>query len=63
MLDRSSPISNLDMPMTYKDAAEALGVGYHVIQRAAKKGLIPMYGLGTSRRYVKLRDLFDLMNR
>ena len=57
------PIHDLDKPRTYKDAANALGVPYHVVQRAARRGLVPTYHLGTSRPYVKLRDFFDLMER
>jgi hypothetical protein len=57
------PIHELDKPRTYKDAANALGVPYHVVQRAARRGLVPTYRLGTSRPYVKLRDFFDLMER
>jgi hypothetical protein len=44
-------------------AAVALGVPYHVVQRAARRGLVPTYRLGTSRPYVKLRDFLDLMTR
>jgi hypothetical protein len=57
------PIHKLDRPRTYKDAAAHLNVGYHVVQRAARRGLVPTYRLGTSRPYVKLRDFFDLMDR
>jgi hypothetical protein len=56
-------VDDLDKPLTLKAAAEALGVPYHVVQRAARKGLVPTYRLGTSRRYVKLRDFIELMNR
>jgi hypothetical protein len=56
-------IHELDKPRTYKDAACQLGVGYPVIQRAARRGLVPTYQLGSSRRYVKLRDLVELMTR
>jgi hypothetical protein len=52
-----------DRPMCLRDAAHALGVPYHVVQRAARRGLVPTYHLGTSRPYVKLRDFFDLMER
>jgi hypothetical protein len=58
-----TPIDELDKPRTYKDAAIQLSVGYHVVQRAARRGLVRTYRLGTSRPYVKLRDLFDLMER
>jgi hypothetical protein len=57
------PIDAIDQPRCLKDAAEALGVPYHVVQRAARRGLVPTYRLGTSRPYVKLRDFFDLMER
>jgi hypothetical protein len=57
------PIHELDKPRTYKDAANALGVPYHVVQRPACRGLVQKYYLGTARPYVKLRDFFDLMER
>ena len=62
MTDKT-PVDNLDKPRTYKDAAGQLSVPYHVVQRAARRGLVPTYRLGTSRPYVKLRDFFDLMER
>ena len=58
-----TPISELDKPRPLHDAAVALGVGYHVVQRAARRGLVPRYSLGTSRPYVKLRDFMNLMER
>jgi hypothetical protein len=60
---RHVPIHELDKPRTYKDAAVHLGVGYHVVQRAARRGLVQSYRLGSSRRYVKLRDFLELMTR
>jgi hypothetical protein len=57
------PIHELDKPRLLKDAAVGLGVGYHVVQRAARRGLVPRYYLGTSRPYVKLRDFMNLMER
>jgi hypothetical protein len=57
------PLDELEKPRTLMDAAIALGVPYHVVQRAARRGLVPTYRLGTSRPYVKLRDFFDLMER
>lgn len=56
-------VDPLDTPRSFKDAAAAIGVGYHVVQRAARRGLIPTYALGTSRRYVKLRDIFAALER
>jgi hypothetical protein len=43
-----------DKPCTLKEAADALGLPYHVVQRAARRGLVPTYRLGTTRPYVKL---------
>jgi hypothetical protein len=57
------PIPAIERPITLGDAARTLGVPYHVVQRAARRGLVPTYRLGTSRPYVKLRDLLDLMER
>lgn len=50
----------LDCLRTFGEAAELLGVRYHVVQRAARRRLVPIYRLGTSRPYVKLRDLLKL---
>jgi hypothetical protein len=62
MTDKT-PVDELDKPRTLGEAADALGVPYHVVQRAARRGLVPTYHLGTSRPYVKLRDFCDLMER
>jgi hypothetical protein len=59
----AQPLGSLEKPVTLGDAADALGVPYHVVQRAARRGLVPTYRLGTSRPYVKLRDFLDLMER
>jgi hypothetical protein len=61
--DARQPIDAIDQPRCLKDAATALGVPYHVVQRAARRGLVPTYHLGTSRPYVKLRDFINLMGR
>jgi hypothetical protein len=61
--DIEPPIEAVDRPMGLAHAATALGVPYHVVQRAARRGLVPTYRLGTSRPYVKLRDFLDLMKR
>jgi hypothetical protein len=58
-----SPIHELDRPRTFGEAAENLGVPYTVVQRAARRGLVPTYRLGTSRPYVRLRDFVELMFR
>jgi hypothetical protein len=42
---------------TFRAAAEALGLPYYKIQRAAKAGLVPTYSLLNGRRYLKLTDI------
>ena len=59
----TSILAELDKPKTFKEAAVALGVPYHVVQRAARRGLVPSYHIGSSRPYVKLRDFINLMER
>jgi hypothetical protein len=56
-------LAELDKPRTFKEAAAHPGVGYHVVQRAARRGLVPVHHLGSSRQYVKLRDFINLMDR
>jgi hypothetical protein len=59
----SSPLfDDLDQLRTYKDAAAALRIPYFKVQRAARAGIIPTYSILNSRRYVKLRDILDLMS-
>jgi excisionase family DNA binding protein len=43
--------------MTIREAAEAFGVKYWVVARAAKKGEIPTYRIGTGRRRVRRSDI------
>lgn len=45
--------------LTFRNAAALSGLGYHVIQRAAKCGLLKTYSLGTSKKYVTLKDIFE----
>lgn len=53
---------DLDQLRTYRDAAAALRIPYFKVQRAARAGIIPTYSILNSRRYVKLRDILDLMS-
>ena len=46
-----------DRLITFKQAAEALGLPYFKIQRAAARGELPTYSLLNGRKYVKLRDI------
>jgi hypothetical protein len=61
--ETSSILPELDKPRTFKEVAAHLGVGYHVVQRAARRGLVPTFNLGSSRQYVRLRDFVSLMER
>jgi hypothetical protein len=56
------PIPDLNRLRTFKDAAEALGLPYFKIQRAARQGMIPTYGLLNSRRYVKISDILERLS-
>jgi hypothetical protein len=56
-----SLIHEHDRPLTFAQAADALGVPYHTVQRAARRGFVQTYHLGTSRPYVTLRDFLSLM--
>lgn len=62
MTDKT-PVDEPDKPRTLEEAAEALGVPYHVVQRTARHGLVPTYRLGTTHPYVTLRDFLELMKR
>ncbi len=57
-----SLFDDLDQLRTFKDAAAALRIPYFKVQRAARAGIIPTYSLLNNRRYVKLRDILDLMS-
>jgi hypothetical protein len=47
--------------LTFRKAAKELNVPYHVVQKAAKKGIIPTYNLMGARRYVRLVDILTVM--
>lgn len=55
-------IDDLDQLLTYKAAAAALRIPYFKVQRAARVGILPTYSLLNSRKYVKLRDIAQLMS-
>ncbi len=57
-----SLFDDLDQLRTYRDAAAALHIPYFKVQRAARSGIIPTYSILNSRKYVKLRDILDLMS-
>ncbi len=58
----SDDIDQMQRLLTYREAAKTLGIPYFKVQRAAKLGLIPTYGILNSRRYVKLRDILERMS-
>lgn len=47
--------------LTYREAAEQLGIPYYKIQRSAKLGIIPTYSLLNQKRYVRASDIIRLM--
>ena len=59
----NSPVHEYDKPRTFAQTAAALGVPYHVVQRAARRGFVPTYRMGSSRRYVRIRDFLELMTK
>jgi hypothetical protein len=62
MKPETPTIDDLDQLRTLKDAATVLRLPYFKVQRAARAGIIPTYRLLNSRRYVKLRDILELMS-
>jgi len=61
--DGNTPIHELDRPRTFREAAAHLGVGYHVIRGAARRGLVRTFRIASSRQYVTMRDFLELMAR
>lgn len=55
-------IDLVDRLLTLKQAAELTGLPYFKIQRAVKNGMLPSYKLFNNRKYVKLRDIHEVMN-
>ncbi len=51
----------LDKLMTFRQASEELGLPAFKFRRAAKCGLIPTYSIFNSRKYVKLRDILEII--
>jgi hypothetical protein len=48
--------------LTYRAAAEALGLPYFKIQRAARAGLLPTYRLLNGRKLLKLADVAAIVD-
>ncbi len=62
-MNTSPPLfDDLDQLRTYRDAAAALRIPYFKVQRAARSEIIPTYSILNSHKYVKLRDILDLMS-
>lgn len=47
--------------ITIAEAAEALGVKYFKLDRAARLGLVPVYSAFNSRRLVRLSEVIALI--
>ncbi|QEL24835.1 helix-turn-helix domain-containing protein [Bosea sp. F3-2] len=52
-----------DKLITLKEASEALGLPIFKFYRAAKAGQIPTYRLFNSRKYVKLREIIEIIEK
>lgn len=61
--DRKAAVDHkkLDKLMTFKEASDELGLPAYKFARAAKRGLIPTYSIFNSRKYVKLRDIIEII--
>jgi hypothetical protein len=46
-----------------KKAAPLLGLEYWQLQRAVKRGLVPSYTFGNSRKYVRLSEIIGAIER
>ncbi len=53
------PVHELDKLRTLRQAADMAGLKCHIVQRAAKRGLLKTYSMGTSKKYVTLRNIFE----
>ena len=49
--------------VSMKEAAQRLGVGYHLVRRAVKTGLIPHYTLHGSKKFLRLSEVLAAMDR
>jgi hypothetical protein len=58
-MTNAGPVAELDKLRPLKEGAKLSGLKYHHLQRATKRGLVRTYSLGTSRRFVTLRDIFE----
>ena len=58
----ASPSSAAEKLLTYKAAADALGVPYYKVQRAARGGLVPTYRLLNGRKLLKLTDVVAIVD-
>ena len=63
IISRELAIHESEKLRTFREAAKLSGLRYHVIQRAARRGLLKTYSLGTSKKYVTLRDIFEVAGR
>jgi hypothetical protein len=48
--------------LTYRATADALGMPYYKVQRAARAGLLPTYRLLNGRRLLKLTDVVAIID-
>lgn len=58
----ASPSSTAEKLLTFRATADALGVPYYKIQRAARGGVLPTYRLLNGRRLLKLSDVIAVID-
>lgn len=59
---RAEPDNSPEKLLTLKAVAEALGLPYFKLQRAARAGAIPTYHLHNRRRLVRLSEVVAVIN-
>lgn len=49
--------------VSMKEAAQRLGVGYHLVRRAVKAGVIPHHTLNGSKKFLRLSEVLAAMKK
>ena len=58
----SDPIAKPEPFFTIRQASSLLNVKYHALLRATRKGIVPTYAIGTSRRRVLISEILAAMH-
>ncbi len=57
------PNSEPERFVSMKEAARRLGVGYHLVRRAVKTGVIPHHTLYGSKKFLRLSEVLAAMKK